>query len=304
METSEKLIYLERLQKEYTKKEEKKYFIFQYLNGAGNELGAKFWSPISSSRMAFELYSPLAWDEKVVDFEFEYQLPPMASGGMGPNMDVYIETEDEYIFVESKFTEKADLNYIKREKLSNSNLSPAYYLKDDYGKRNPLSLKNRFWGNEYAERFSSFCWDWQDVLDEHPGWKKTVDWFDPKQETCHLSGLLAHFFKSPELLREKKTVRLYNIYWDFGNEGESEMEQEFLRRANRLIQETKEANNHIFGDVDFKMGAFSVQRMIANPHLLSRHIDGFGADVKQRMEQFENVAQGKIRKDFKNDSKK
>jgi hypothetical protein len=41
-------------------REETTYFIMDYLQGEGNELGGKFFSPYSSSRLCFDLYS-LAW---------------------------------------------------------------------------------------------------------------------------------------------------------------------------------------------------------------------------------------------------
>ena len=85
-----KIEYLKRLMFDsYEKKGVTKFFIFQYLRGAGNELNEKFWSEHSSSRMAFELYSGLAWDKAVEEFEFEKQLDGPKSGGMGPNMDVH-----------------------------------------------------------------------------------------------------------------------------------------------------------------------------------------------------------------------
>jgi len=91
-----------KLMDKYEKKGLPSYFLFQYLNGAGNELGTKFWQPHSSSRMAFDLYSWLKTNDDALDFCFEKQLDGMKSGGMGPNMDVFIETKDEVIFIEKK----------------------------------------------------------------------------------------------------------------------------------------------------------------------------------------------------------
>ncbi|MBR0314639.1 MAG: hypothetical protein IJK39_05895 [Bacteroidales bacterium] len=307
MKTSEKLNYLLRLQAEYEKKGEKKYFIFQYLNGAGNELNAKFWSPHSSSRMAFELYSPLAWDDNVLDFEFEKQLPGLASGGMGPNIDVYIETKDEIIFVESKFTEKANLNYIKENEPSKSYLSPAYWSPQNYGKK---TLKERFWKETYkgeysdfekAERFAEFCDEWKDTMKEKK-WTKGTDWFEPKQETCHLSGILGFLFSNNterrKLIKDKK-IRLYNIYWDMGNETKSELEIEFVKRADAMVQEILNTAN--IGVNDFKMDAFTVQDLLKNPQKLSPHITKQLVSDKNEWKKFVDEVSRKKR-GYKNDN--
>lgn len=52
----EKLVYFERMIQFYEKNHEKKFFIEQYLRGAGHELSGNFWELRSSSRMAFDLY--------------------------------------------------------------------------------------------------------------------------------------------------------------------------------------------------------------------------------------------------------
>ena len=54
MPAKEKLLYFQRLMTRY---DSNKYFILQYLEADGHELNGKFFSPISSSRLAFELYS-------------------------------------------------------------------------------------------------------------------------------------------------------------------------------------------------------------------------------------------------------
>lgn len=315
METSEKLKYLSRLLKPYEKKGVKKYFIFQYLNGAGNELKTKFWSPHSSSRMAFELYSPLAWNNDILDFEFEKQLPGLASGGMGPNIDVYIETEDEIIFVESKFTEKANLRYININKYSDSYLSPAYWLKNECG-RNRLSPEKRFWQEtykgeysdfQYANKFLDFCNKWQEEMDKHNGWRQNTDWFEPKQETCHLSGILGFLFSKAQGRRElikEKNIRLYNIYWDMGSETKSEMEIKFVESANKMVGDILKSAE--IGVKDFNMNAFSVQELIKSPKLLSPHIYiskdfKFISDEKE-WKRFEDEVKGKKRGYYKNDN--
>ena len=291
-----KIEYLKRLMFDsYEKKGITKFFIFQYLRGAGNELNDKFWSEHSSSRMAFELYSGLARDNAVEEFEFEKQLKGPKSGGMGPNMDVYIETVDEIIFVESKFTENANLNYI-----NNSYLSPAYWSNAEYGRKKML-LEERL-DRSFAKPFARFCREWEEEMKKN-GWRKkgAIDWFEPKQETCHLSGILFFLFdkENKELIAKRKKVRLYNIYWDLGNEGKSDMEKTFIAKANSLIKDIISLNNEELNGLDFKIDAFSVQEMLANPQKLSPHINGFGDDVESRLKQFREAVKNKTRKSFK-----
>lgn len=294
--------YLKRLMFDsYTKKGKTRFFIFQYLGGAGNELTKKFWSEHSSSRLAFELYSALAKDDNVEDFEFEKQLKAPNSGGMGPNMDVYLETDDEIIFIESKFTEKANLNYINFTKPGDSYLSPAYWSKETYGRRK-MSLQERL-DKRFAEEFSDLCIEWEKTMQSH-SWRKKgyVDWFEPKQETCHLSGILFFLFdaNNRDLLKKKKNIRLFNIYWDLGGEVKSEMEEAFVQKANSTMKKILDANKEELGMIDFRMDAFSVQKMLSCPALLSNKINNFGDDIETRLAQFKAAVRGKTRKSFQN----
>ncbi len=271
MTSEEKVSYFERLIKPYTKKKTKKFAIDQFLRGAGNELSYKFWRKTSSSRMAFDLYSWMQEDKQVLDFEFEYPLPGLKSGGMGPNMDVYIETKDEIIFVESKFTEEADLNYMNENPKGKINLSPGYYA-ETHGSRK-MSLEDRFYRYPYARAFSDFCRKWEAVMSspENASWRKrgNVDWFDPKQETCHLCGILFFLFDKENKSRIKgKSIRLYNVYWKM-NGDTTDIEKAFCERAQKLIDGIL-ANSDL-GVKDFKIGAFSVQDMLDGKESLSKH---------------------------------
>jgi hypothetical protein len=260
----EKLKYLEEMIQHYTKQNQKKYFIEQFLNGAGNELVDKFWELRSSSRMAYDLYSWMKNDANVLDIEFEFQLPNLQSGGIGPNMDVFIETEDELIFIESKFTEKANLHYI-----DNGYLKEAYYIKSPYG-RSQMGLEERFYDNKWAVRFSDFCTEWESLMTKK-GWHKGKDWFEPKQETCHLSGILLFLFKPENAARIKnKKIRLYNIFWEMPQDGYSEMERQFCEKAQNLIEGI--ISDSKLDIIDFKINAFSVQDMLKTPNKLSKHI--------------------------------
>lgn len=259
-----KLEYLEEMLQPYEKKNEKKYFIEQFLHGAGNELDEKFWELRSSSRMAYDLYSWMKDERNVIDFAFEYQLPGLKSGGNGPNMDVFIETKDELIFIESKFTEKANLHYI-----DNNYLREAYYKDGDYGSKG-MTLDKRFDENEWAKNFSNFCYEWEEEMNKK-NWHKGRDWFEPKQETCHLSGILLFLFKgeNKQIIRNKK-IRLYNIYWKMDGDENSAMKQRFCELAQKLIDDIIAKDNP--GIQDFKIDAFSVQEMLENQELLSSHI--------------------------------
>ena len=261
----EKLSYLESMLKPYQKKKQDKYFIMQYLQGNGNELAGKFWEQKSSSRLAYDLYSWMKDDPNVIDFEFEYKLPGLKSGGTGPNMDVFIETEDELIFIESKFTEEAKLHYI-----DNGYLKEAYYINKPYG-RNKMNLTERFYENLWAKNFSEFCYNWEKIMNDN-GWHKGADWFEPKQETCHLSGILLYLFKKENSKRIKnKKIRLYNIFWKMEKDEYSKMEQTFCENAQKLLNEI--IAEYKPGIKDFKIEAFSIQNMLEKQGRLSKHID-------------------------------
>lgn len=261
---AERLKYLEKMIQPYKKKNQKKYPILQFLRGDGNELAGKFWEKKSSSRMAYDLYSWMKDDERIVDFEFEFQLPRLNSGGKGPNMDVFVETNDELIFIESKFTEKANLHYI-----DNGYLKKAYYDEGPYG-RSKMELKKRYYGNEWALEFSKFCKKWEKAMESNH-WHEGKDWFEPKQETCHLSGILLFLFnKDNEDRIKNKKIRLYNIFWKIEGDVYSEMERQFCEQAQNLLDEIIKENNP--GIEDFKINAFSVQDMLKDPNKLSTHI--------------------------------
>ena len=260
----EKLKYLEKMIQPYEKKKQKKYPIVQFLLGDGKELCGKFWQKKSSSRMAYDLYSWMKDDERIVDFEFEFQLPGLKSGGKGPNIDVFIETKEELIFIESKFTEKANLHY-----KDNGYLKEAYYKDGPYGKKK-MGLVERFHDNQWANRFSEFCEKWENTMESNH-WHEGNDWFEPKQETCHLSGILLFLYdkKSKDRIKNKK-IRLCNIFWEIEGDVFSQMEKQFCKQAQILLDEIIKENNP--GIEDFRINAFSVQDMLKDPQKLSTHI--------------------------------
>lgn len=232
----EKSNYLKRLSDVYEKQGKKKLFIEQYLNGDGSELKSKFWSKRSSSRIAFDLYSCLAIFPEIIDFEFEYQLPGIISGGSEagkPNMDVFYIKNKTIYFIESKFSESP-----KQE------LPEAYYIKASTYKSTTKkevtsSLSERFRENNYiAEEFTTFAAKYAEKTKQID----KTDWFDYKQEICHLYGII--FFslnlkkQNPLLINKidfKNIVFDFDEYESLGTDHISESAEHFIKDANEMI---------------------------------------------------------------------
>jgi len=211
-----KLDYFERL---ISDNHSESYFIEQFLKGSGNELKKKFWSSRSSSRLCFDLYSWLCNEPKVNNFQFEKQLPGVKTGrnrvsGV-PNMDVYFEyDESDIIFIESKYTEKDDWKYKKDKGSKGCHLSEAYWTPGGYRSCRELNITERFHGyQDVAVQFSHFCEEIQGLIDNK---KQNQDeysmycWFDPKQETCHLFGIIFYVLNND--IRDRN-IHLCNNVW-------------------------------------------------------------------------------------------
>jgi len=209
-----KLDYFERL---ISDNHSKSYFIEQFLKGSGNELKTKFWSPRSSSRLCFDLYSWLCNDPKVKNLQFEKHLPGVKTGRKSgaPNMDVYFEYGKDLVFIESKYTEKDSWEYMKDEERDGYHLSEAYWGTNDDGYKScKLNIAERFHGQQkIAELFSKFCNEIQVLIDDKKQNQKEYfmyRWFDPKQETCHLFGIIFYVLNND--IRGKR-VHLCNNVW-------------------------------------------------------------------------------------------
>lgn len=291
MDTERRKSYLTRLFTPYRKGGKIHLFVLQFLGGDGNELKKKFWSKRSSSRMAFELYSGLKDNDDIKELFFEFPLPGLASGGKGPNMDVYIETENDIIFIESKFKEKANLSYIKE-----GYLSKAYYSEEPYGERG-MGLDERFYGNKWANRFATFCRDWEYIRNSNY-WGEGCEWFEPKQETCHLSGILLFLFDKDNAERIKgKSIHLYNVYWKLGEkDGTPEMSQQFEDLANTFLTEIFKEYGSELGITDLETGTYTVEDVRATPELLSPDIHSLGIDLDMRMKEYDELVIGQTRK--------
>ncbi len=262
----EKLKYFERLIQPYKLKGHTRFFIDQFLNGAGKELSGSFWNVKSSSRMAFDLYSWLVNLQSVKDFSFEYKLPRLQSGGEGPNMDVFIETCDEIIFIESKYSEKANLNY------KNGHLPKAYFSELPHGKKQ-WSLEARYYNESISNNIASFIDSVENLLVNIRKNKDVCEWFYPKQETCHLIGIILMLlgYGDEQIKRSilnGKELRFYNVFWKFDDDNEeSVLAKSFKSKAIELF-------NQIFVDKKVKLiyETLTVQDLLLNKKQISKHI--------------------------------
>lgn len=221
MEKELKLQYFERL---IARNYSDLFFIEQFLKGSGNELAKKFWSEKSSSRLCFDLYSWLCKEDGIKNFQFEKHLPGVLVGenkmASPPNMDVFFEKGEDVIFIESKYTERSDWKY-KNDKLKDGfHLSEAYWGKDGY-KSCKLDIGQRFYNNvEIANQFSDFCEKIQTAInkyksDNYKSENVYFQWFDPKQETCHLFGIIFYVINNKI---KNKNIHLCNNVWKCDND--------------------------------------------------------------------------------------
>lgn len=288
-----KIEYFERLIKPYKLKGSTRFFIEQYLHGAGKELSGSFWNKKSSSRMAFDLYSWLVYSPSVIDFSFEYKLPHLKSGGEGPNMDVFIETSDEIIFIENKYSEKADLNY-----KNNGHLSKAYFSKEPHGKK-LWSLEARYDVDELTiNGIISFIDHVENFLVGMRKEKGVCEWFYPKQETCHLIGIILmlkgrggeQYEQIKRSIFDGKELHFYNVFWKFDDDNEeSRLAKFFESEALNLFRQ-------IFGkEVNLIYETRTVQDLLSNTKQISKHID-FTDEVRTLMEPYFEYAKAQTRK--------
>lgn len=275
----QKIEYLNRLSKPYINNNKKKIFFDQYMNGDGSELKNKFWSKHSSSRIAFDLYSCLANENKIDDFEFEYQLPGILyknkeSGK--PNMDVYYQKGSTIYFIESKFTETPS-----------SKLPQAYYIKTDKYKNTSdiyvnEPLQNRFRNNLFiAELFSDFCYSYIYNIK-----KNTKDWFDYKQEICHLFGII--FYAKEKITTSTiNQINFRNIVYDF-DDYEILGKDHISQSALQFINDAKDLVNRIFEhekiDIKFSYNYDFIQRIL--PDFENKTAYGTDISVKDIMKQY------------------
>lgn len=219
-----KIDYLRRIFYPFKKDGKLDSFVFHYLQGSGNELKEKFWSPRSSSRLCFDLYSWMGSDDGYSVIQFEKKLPGIKSGArqISPNMDVYFESGNEIVFIESKYTETAlNKNYLK-------DLPEAYWNTDQVylsvsGKKVNYSIGERYHNKKKVmDEFVSFINSISALAEK----EESPSWFDAKQETCHLLGIVLY------ALEKKPTGHIY-----FNNVAANYDDNQFATQFSILAEE-------------------------------------------------------------------
>lgn len=263
--------YYNRLSKPYTKRGVKKLFIDQFMSGSGNELKEKFWSPRSSARLCFDLYSWMGEDEGFDDVEFEYKLCCLISGGrrVYANMDVYYAAGNEVTFIESKFTETADnRNYM-------IDLPEAYWktsceYKSASGKVVRQEILERYSNREdVMNQFLSFIND----ISERAKQSGAVSWFDAKQETCHLLGIV-NYILSDTLDEMVEVVYFYNVAANYEQDAFAEY---FRSRAEEMVRNILKTRNL---SIQFNYGLYSIKDFFEKHGWLDRK--AYATDQKVR----------------------
>lgn len=221
-----KIEYLDRLSTPYEKNGKQECFKQQYLHGKGNELTKKFWSLTSSARLCFDLYSWMACDPAYEAIEFEKKLPGIKSGGreIHPDMDVYYEKEDGIYFIESKYTEEINnMNYKKQLPEAYWNTNKTY--KNSKGKDTNYFIEERYHDNNIVkDAFLHFIEEIESIAKD----QKQKSWFDAKQETCHLLGIVLFAIKE----NPKKKIHFLNVA---ANYCEDPFAEEFRSKAEKMV---------------------------------------------------------------------
>ena len=257
--------YLRRLFIPYRKGKELKSFVFQYLQGSGNELKEKFWSNTSSSRLCFDLYSWMASDKRYLDIEFEKKLDSIKSGNrrVSPNMDVYYETEEGIYFIESKYTETANNSLYKQ------NLPEAYWKEEEKyknvkGKDVECKILDRYNGNVVVK--DSFV-EFINEIGQLALQETNTSWFDAKQETCHLLGIVFYGLH----LKTNKPIHFFNVAANY-KENDSFAES-FCSKAEEMMNKILKEKS-----VSFEYKLYSVREFFEE----NQYLDNKGYTKKAR----------------------
>ena len=133
-------------------------------------------------------------------------------------------------------------------------------------------------------------------MENNPKWKDGGSWFEPKQETCHLIGILFYVFKHREELRGK-TIKLLNIYWWMnGDNQDPEIKKQFCTKAMNLLEDIKEKFDL---DIKFEISAFTVQKLSKENSLLSKNIHFPEGLIESVIERNESIVGNRTRRAFK-----
>ena len=236
--------YYRRLTTPYKKHGVKKFFITQFLKGDGHELESHFWSKHSSSRLAFELYSWLANEDCIKDIEFEYKLKGIKGSPKSPNMDVFIETEDKVIFIESKFTETYTQNI--------ESLPDAYYkekgeAKNTNGNLIKSTLSERYFSNEISTKFINF----KNYIDDNLFHTQEPQcWMDYAQEFKHLVGIYLFLTKNATAKRrfKNKKIEFYNVFYKKDIKTNNDIES-FFNEGQKLMNELLKREDFVYESI-------------------------------------------------------
>lgn len=223
-----KIEYVKRLSTPYEKNGKQECFMQQYLHGKGNELKKKFWSLTSSARLCFDLYSWMVSDSNYIAIEFEKKLPGIKSGGreIHPDMDVYYEKDDGIYFIESKYTEEINNKNYKNQ------LPEAYWntnetYKNSKGKDTTYSIEERYDKNTIVmNAFLLFIKDIESIAKN----QKQKSWFDAKQETCHLLGIVLFTIKN----KPEKPIHFLNVAVNYCKD---DFAEEFRSKAEAMVKD-------------------------------------------------------------------
>lgn len=205
---SNRSIYESRLQAEYIDHITGEALSFgnQFKKGGGQELKKKFWRTISSSRLCFDLYSWMAEEPEILSVRLEKKLPGIFSGGreVSPNMDAYFETEEDVFFIESKYTETVKNNQYLSHQLPQAYWKQTDVYKNSKGKDTFQPIIERYRNNNLVmDSFLEFI----KCVSKEAAKEKEPSWFDAKQETCHLIGIVFYAI----IHHPTKPIHFYNV---------------------------------------------------------------------------------------------
>lgn len=210
-------------------------------------------------------------DEGFDDVEFEYKLCCLVSGGrrVYANMDVYYAVGNEVTFIESKYTETADnRNYM-------IDLPEAYWktsreYKSTSGKVVRQEILERYSKQrDVMDQFLAFIGDISEELNK----RGAVSWFDAKQETCHLLGIV-NYILSDTLDKEVEVVNFHNVAANYEQDAFAEY---FRSRAEEMVRNILKTRNL---SIQFNYGLYSIKDFFEKHGWLDRK--AYATDLKVR----------------------
>ena len=258
MKEEVRLDYLKRLFSPYRKGNHVDCFLFQYLQGSGNELKEKFWSSKSSSRLCFDLYSWMGYDPSYKAIEFEKKMPGIKSGGrlIAPNMDVYFETTEGLFFIESKYTETVN-NAIYKKGLPQAYWETSDVYKSVSGKDVNYPIVRRYHDEEIIKKeFVSFINEIEVLVSN----ETEQSWFDAKQETCHLLGIVFYVLKN----KPNKQIHFLNVA---ANYSDDDFAEQFRNKAEIMVNRIL-SKYSISSSFDYKL--YSVKDYFEKQHYFEK----------------------------------